>query len=149
MNFSSFKYFAFKQAKFSFNKSSFKMMSSSMNNSNCRFVSLFSNKVHFTDRIRALNNITKRGICGKIASGNGMNILNDPQISLDSIKASSIIGDPLSSYGIRMAGNCYGLIFLNDYLLLSDGNFIFYLFRAALHDRQSIKFSGNNLGQII
>ena len=86
MNFSSFKYFSSfgkSSGRFSFNKNIFKMMSSSSNRANVRFVSLFSNKVHLVDRVRTLNNITKRGIaCAAGAStGNGINLYNNPEIS--------------------------------------------------------------------
>lgn len=127
MNFSSFKYFAFKNTKFSFNKTSFKMMSSNVNRANCRFVSLFSNKVHIVDRIRTLNNITKKGISGKVATGNGMNIYNDPEISTSVMKSNSLICESFMGCGFNMTSNYIGMMILNDFLILGDGNLILIL----------------------
>ncbi len=120
MNFGSFKYFARKQANFTFNKSSFKMMSSSTNNS-YRFAALFSNKAHIASLIRPLNNITKRGICGKIANGNGINILNDPEITGAEINALAASSESIVGLGMSLPSNLSGMIFLNDYLLIADG----------------------------
>jgi len=109
------------------------MMSSRVNNVNCRFVSLFSNKAYVELSIRALNNITKRGVCGKVATGNGMNILNNPEISTDLIKSNSLISDSFLGCGLNLNSNFNGVILLNDYLLLADGNLLIMYIRAALH----------------
>lgn len=129
MNFGSFKYFASQSSRswgrFSFNKNSFKMMSSSFNSNNSRFVSLFSNKVHLADRIRSLNNISKRCISGTagVSTGNGMNIYNNPEISADILSSSSLLSESLLGGGFNMTSNILSLAVLNDYLLICDGKF--------------------------
>jgi hypothetical protein len=97
------------------------MMSTNLNTSNCRFVSLFNNKIHVEDTIRSLNNITKRGLCGKISTGNGMNILNNPEISTIELKSNSLVEDSVLGCGINLTSNIYGIILLNDHLLMGDG----------------------------
>jgi hypothetical protein len=123
MNFGSFKYFASQSSKrFSFNKNSFKMMSSSFNSNNSRFVSLFSNKIHLADRIRSLNNISKRCIgTSGVSTGNGMNIYNNPEISADLLSSGALLSESLLGGRFNMTSNILSMTVLNDYLLVIDG----------------------------
>jgi hypothetical protein len=146
MNFSSFKFFGSKANNFfgrNFNKSTMKMMSSSLNTNNQRFVSLFSNKVHQVDRIRALNNISKKGLSNLI--GNGSNLYNNPDLSGDSLTSNSLLTESLVGCGFNMTSNIFKMAVLSDYLLLCDGNLTFILNRAALHVGQSISDSASEL----
>ena len=128
MNFNSFKFFSNKSSRqwgrFSFNKNNLKMMNSSFNRGNDRFVSLFSNKIHIADRIQALNNITKRGIAGTAgsATGNGANLYNNPEISADVLKSNSLMAESLFGCGFNMSSNIFKMTAFSDFLLLCDGN---------------------------
>ena len=127
MNFSSFKYFAFntKQTwgRFSFNKNTLKMMSSSTNRANLRFVSLFSNKVHLIDRISTLNNITKRGVAGTagVVTGNGINLYNNPEITSLISLSNSLAQDSVLGCGFNLTSNVLNMAMFNDYLMISEG----------------------------
>ena len=127
MNFGSFKYFSSKSSRswgrFSFNKNTFKMMSSSFNKGNDRFVSMFSNKVHSVETIRTLNNIVKRCVSGTVggATGNGTNIYNDPEISADLMRSNSLLTESLTGCGFNMTSNVFKMTILSDYLIMCDG----------------------------
>lgn len=148
MNFSSFKFFGSKASKCfgsSFNKTAFKMMSSSFNINNQRFVSLFCNKVHLVDRVRALNNITKKGLSHCIKQGNGSNLYKNPDLSTDVLTSNSLITESIVGCGLNLTSNTFSMAILSDYLLLCDGNLTLILNRAALHVGQSISHSASEL----
>ena len=148
MNFSSFKFFGSKANNFfgkSFNKTSFKMMSSSFNINNLRFVSLFCNKVHLVDRVRALNNISKKGISKIIRQGNGSNLYKNPDLLDGLLTSNSLITESMVGCGLNMTSNNLGMTVFSDYLLLCDGNLTLILNRAALHIGQSISHSASEL----
>jgi hypothetical protein len=129
MNFGSYKYFSSQGSRqwgrFSFNKNIFKMMSSSSNRS-ANFATLFSNRIHLVDRIRCLNNITKRCISGTAGSitGNGVNIYNNPEISADLLRSNSLMSESLVGCGFNMTSNIFKMAVLSDYLLICDGKLL-------------------------
>jgi hypothetical protein len=128
MNFGSYRYFTSKSwGKFSFNKNTFKMMSSSSNRS-ANFATLFSNKLHLVGRVQTLNNIVKRGIAGTSGSitGNGVNIYNNPDISADLLSSNSLMSESLVGCGFNMTSNIFKMAVISDYLLICDGKNIFF-----------------------
>jgi hypothetical protein len=148
MNFSSFKFFGSKANTFfgrNFNKSTFKMMSTSLNTNNQRFFSLFSNKVHQVGIIRSLNSISKRGLSSIIGQGNGSNLYNNPDLSGELLTSNSLLTESLVGCGFNMTSNIFKMAVLSDYLLLCDGNLTLILNRAALHVGQSITDSASEL----
>ncbi len=145
MNFGSFKFFASKgRSQFgkSFTKTTFKMMSSSFNISNQRFVSLFSNKVHMVDRIQGLSTTLKSGVSPVAGHGNGGNLYNNPDLSADQLTSNSLVTESLVGCGFNMTSNIFKMSVLSDYLLLCDGN-LTLINRAALHVGQSVSHSAS------
>jgi hypothetical protein len=146
MNFSSFKFFASKgnqQFGKTFSKTTFKMMSSSINMSHQRFVSLFSNKVHVVDRILSLNKISKKGVSSLLGHGTGTNLYNNPDLSAELLSSNSLMTESVVGCGFNMTSNIFKMAVLSDYLLLCDGNLTLILNRAALHVGQSVSHSAS------